>query len=140
MFRRKSGRKRKTQTSVSGAASERLRVIDHALKIHHDRRLVPDNPRVVAGGQLGNIARLAISLSAVVYSNSHHAGNVILKMRRLTALGLGDRPDIADRDLAESAFDQQSKQSETLFVEAGSSTTSTAINSPFKRGGFCNRA
>ena len=44
----------------------------------------------MTGGQQGDVAWLAVEFRAVVHANSQDARDVILKMRRFTALGFGD--------------------------------------------------
>jgi len=66
-------------------------IIDHALEIDHDRRLVADHPGIMTRRQQRNVARLAIELRTVIHLDAQHAGDVILKVRRLAALGVRER-------------------------------------------------
>src|SRR5262245_29029776 len=68
-----------------------LGVVEHALEVDNDGRLVADYPSIVTAGQQRHIARLAIELGAVVHLDPQHAGHVVLKVRRLAALGLRQR-------------------------------------------------
>src|SRR5581483_10016379 len=71
--------------------SSRFRVIEHALEIHDHRLLVADDPGVVAGGEERDVAGFAVEFGAVVHFDADDAGDVILEVRRLAALCLGDR-------------------------------------------------
>src|SRR5258706_11336771 len=67
-----------------------FRVVEHPLEVHDDRGLVADHPRVVAGGQQGDIAGLAVELGSVIHEDAKDAGDVVLEVGRLAALRLRD--------------------------------------------------
>ena len=63
------------------------------MEIHDDDGLVPDDPAVVPGFQHRDVAGAAVEFGAVVHPATEYARDVVLKMGRLTALGLRDRLD-----------------------------------------------
>src|SRR3954468_5802504 len=66
-------------------------VVEHALEVDHHGGLVADHPRIVTRRQERDVARLAVELGAVVHLDAQHAGDVVLEVRRLAALGAGER-------------------------------------------------
>src|SRR2546421_1228488 len=74
--------------------SAALGVVAGPEPVDDDRRLVAHDPRVVAAGQRGDIARLGDELGAVVHANRQPAADVVLEVRRLAAGRVGNRLDI----------------------------------------------
>src|SRR5690242_1472213 len=78
---------------VAGSVSVRMAsgVVNHALKIDDDGRLIADHPGVVTARQQRDVAGPAIEFRAIIHADAKHASDMILEMRRLAACGLGDR-------------------------------------------------
>src|ERR1700752_185400 len=82
-----SGRRRAAPFSTLG-------VVAGAVPVDDDRRLIADNPGVVAARKRRDVARAGDEFRAVVHPYSEPAAHVILEVRRLAALGLCDRLDV----------------------------------------------
>jgi hypothetical protein len=61
-------------------------VVNHALEIHHDDRLVAYNPSIVPRRKQGNIPGLALKLTPVIHDNFKGSRNVVLVMGRFATL------------------------------------------------------
>lgn len=72
----------------------RFGVVLHAGEVDHHAGLVPDHPAVVPRGYGDDIAKTELELGAVFHPNYLPARNDVAKMRRLTAIGTGDRLDV----------------------------------------------
>src|SRR5439155_4191383 len=67
-----------------------LGVIAGAVEVDHHRRLVADDPGVVAARQGGKVSRPRHKLGAVVHADAKPPAYVVLDMRCLAACGLRD--------------------------------------------------
>src|SRR5690349_20150939 len=75
-------------------ASASRGVVAGAEPVDDDRGLVADDPRIVAAGQRGDVARPGDELGAVVHADGQPATDVVLEVRRLAARRDGDRLDV----------------------------------------------
>src|SRR4029450_4203436 len=77
-----------------GPPSRALRVVAGAEPVHDDDRVVAEHPRVVTARERRHGARPPHELRAVAHPDRELPGDVVLEVRRLAAVGLGDRPDV----------------------------------------------
>ena len=73
-----------------------LSVLARAAPVHDDRRLVPDDPGVVAARQRSDLAGPGDELGAVVHADAELPRHVILEVRGLAAHRLGHFPTKAE--------------------------------------------
>ena len=66
-------------------------VVAGAEPVDDDHRLVADDPGVVAARQRGDVAGAGDELGAVVHADREPPAHVVLEVRRLAAVGAGDR-------------------------------------------------
>src|SRR5579875_4008315 len=66
-------------------------VVSEALPVDHDTGLIPDDPRVVAGWNDGEIPRAVLRLLPIVHDDLHPAGYEVTHVGGLAALGLRER-------------------------------------------------
>src|SRR5271170_2191150 len=81
--------------AVAGrSASGAFGVVTRAKPVNDYDGLVTDHPGVVTLGQGSNIPRPGNEFGAIVHLDSESAGHVILEMRGLAAVGLGNGRDV----------------------------------------------
>src|ERR1700733_9816815 len=71
-----------------------LGVVAGAVPVDDDNGLLADDPGVVAAGQRGDVAGTGDEFGAVVHADGEPSADVVLEVRCLAAVGLGDRLDV----------------------------------------------
>src|SRR5260370_16761415 len=82
------------QPVTGPARGSPLGVLRKPLPVDHDARLVPDDPRVVAGRDDAEVSRTELHLFAVVHDDLHPAGYEVAHMGGLATVGLRDGLDV----------------------------------------------
>ena len=65
-----------------------LGAVNHAMKIYHRGSPASHRPRVMATGEQGNAAWLAVELGAVIHQDMQDTGYMLLKVRSFTIFRL----------------------------------------------------
>src|SRR5438034_1003809 len=94
-----------------------LGVIAGAVEVDHHRRLVADDPGVVAARQGGKVSGPRHKLGAVVHADAKPPADVVLEVRGLAACGLSDWLDVvrpAPAGLEDEAANRRASQGQQV--------------------------
>src|SRR5438309_7739840 len=101
----------------TSSGSEGPGVVAGAVEVDHDRRLVADDPGVVAARQRREVSRAGHELGAVVHADAKPPAHVVLEVRGLAACGLRDGLDVvrpAPAGLEDEAANRRASQGQQL--------------------------